>query len=79
VPKLHFVHAEALPIEYLPRPQGIQLKLPDALGLVQYPELQVHPLSEALRLGEAEWSGHAMQMLRALLPRRLTGCGEIES
>jgi len=32
----------------------MQLKPPDALGLLQNPGLQVHQLSEALPLGEVE-------------------------
>jgi len=79
VPMLHLVHAEALLEEYMPRPHGMQLKPPDSLGLVQYPELHVHQLSKALPLGEVEWSGQAMQMLGKFRPRRLTGCGEMES
>jgi len=73
------VHAEALLAENMPRPHGMQLKPPDALGLVQYPALHVHQLSEALPVGEAEWSGHGMQMLRPSRPRRLAGRGEMES
>lgn len=76
---LQLVQAEALLAETMPRPQGMQLKPPDALGLVQYPALHVHQLSEALPTGEAEWSGHAMQMLRSVRPRSSTARGEMES
>jgi len=76
---LQLVHAEALLAETMPRPQGMQLKPPDALGLVQYPALHVHQLSEALPTGDAEWSGHAMQMPMLSRPRRCAGRGEMES
>jgi len=57
----------------------MQLKPPDKLGLLQYPELHVHKLSEPLPTGEAEWSGQAMQMLPSFRPRRWADRGEIES